>query len=150
MELDVPPVRFKELRNEYPNTIFILIAQENQKGTTFSGQTLDYIANVIVRVHRVDGTFANNYASMEKNRGNDLNKRYYFVNQKVEEINLVGSDDAQKGPLAGPKHYERRLKSEFKRAGEAWADIMAETGLKQKDVKPVHTKKYWRWIVLVN
>lgn len=84
MELGIQPQRLAELRNEFPGTIFIIIGQENSKGTTYGGQTSDYIANVVFRVHKVDATFRNNYAEIEKNRGNPIGERYYFVTDRYE------------------------------------------------------------------
>lgn len=91
MELNIAPDKLKDLRNDYPNTIFIIIAQENVRGTTFGGQTADYIANVVLRVVKVDATFVNNYAEMEKNRGNEIGGRYYFVNRRIESRDEVAA-----------------------------------------------------------
>ena len=71
-KLDIPNTRFDELRNEYPNTVFIVIFQQNGEGGTRGGVTADYDAPVSIKVHRVDDSFKNNFARFEKNRGNRL------------------------------------------------------------------------------
>lgn len=75
-KLDIPNQRFDELRNEYPNTIFIVIFQQNGEGGTRGGVTADYDAPVAIKVHRVDADFKNNYAEMVKNRGNKVGIQY--------------------------------------------------------------------------
>jgi hypothetical protein len=41
-KLNIPNTRFDELRQEFPNTIFIIIFQQNGTGGTRGGVTVDY------------------------------------------------------------------------------------------------------------
>jgi hypothetical protein len=82
-KLDILNQRFDELRNEYPNTIFIVIFQQNGEGGTRGGVTADYDAPVAIKVHRVDADYKNNYAEMVKNRGNQLNRKWKLSDSSI-------------------------------------------------------------------
>lgn len=145
LELNIMPDQLKELRNEFPHVFWIIIGQENQRGTTYGGKMADYIATTVLRVHRVDETFRNNYAQMEKNRSNEIGHRYYFVDRRV--VRPTQSVLAGAAPTARPK-YVSRSKKAFKKAGAALTDVTAHLGHgKAKNLKPKHTKANWRWAV---
>lgn len=69
-KLKIPSTKFDDLRHEYPNTIFIVIFQQNGEGGTRGGVSADFDTPVHLKVHKVDTTFENNYVEMKKNRGN--------------------------------------------------------------------------------
>ncbi|MFN8436134.1 MAG: hypothetical protein U0V72_00740 [Cytophagales bacterium] len=81
-KIGMPNTRFDELRLECPNTIWITIFQQNGEGGTRGGVSADYDSPVILKVHKVDKTFVNNFVELKKNRGNSLN-RHYMVSTKV-------------------------------------------------------------------
>jgi hypothetical protein len=83
-KLQIPNTRFDELRIEFPNTIWLVIFQQNGEGGTRGGVTADYDAPVKVKVHKVDHTFINNYAEVEKNRGNQIGLKYNIASKKMK------------------------------------------------------------------
>lgn len=82
-KLNIPNTRFDELRQEFPNTIFIIIFQQNSTGGTRGGVTVDYDTPVAIKVHKVDATFKNNYAELIKNRGNAIGENYSLYHKKM-------------------------------------------------------------------
>lgn len=82
-KLKLPNTAFDNLRNEFPNTIFIVIFQQNAEGTTRGGNASDYDANVRIKVVNVDDSKKNNYALMIKNRGNKTGHKYNWATQKL-------------------------------------------------------------------
>ena len=69
-KLKIPSTKFDDLRHEFPNTVFIVIFQQNGEGGTRGGVSADFDTPVALKVHKVDSTFVNNYVEMKKNRGN--------------------------------------------------------------------------------
>ena len=60
-----------DLRMDYPNTIWVILMQRNSDGKTRGGSSAGYNAPVVIFTYRPDKTdYRNNYARMEKNRGN--------------------------------------------------------------------------------
>jgi GTPase SAR1 family protein len=84
-KLGLPNTRFDELRHECPNTIWITIFQQNGEGGTRGGVSADYDSPVILKVHKVDKTFVNNYVEVKKNRGNRLDRYYIVASKKIHE-----------------------------------------------------------------
>lgn len=84
-KLGLPNTRFDELRHECPNTIWITIFQQNGEGGTRGGVSADYDSPVILKVHKVDKTFINNYVEVKKNRGNRLDRYYLVAKKKIHE-----------------------------------------------------------------
>lgn len=82
-KLGVPSTRFDELRMEYPNTIWIIIFQQNSEGGTRGGVTADYDTPIKIKVHKHDLSFVNNYAELQKNRGNTVGLLYNVANKKI-------------------------------------------------------------------
>jgi uncharacterized protein (DUF4415 family) len=83
-KLQIPNTRFDELRIEYPNTIWLIIFQQNGEGGTRGGVTADYDAPVKIKVNKVDQTFINNFAEVEKNRGNQIGLKYNIASKKIK------------------------------------------------------------------
>lgn len=87
-KLGIPSTKFDELRHEFPNTIFIVIFQQNGEGGTRGGVSADYDTPVLLKVHKVDSTFKNNYVEMKKNRGNSNSLGLkYMVKAKKTVLN---------------------------------------------------------------
>jgi antirestriction protein ArdC len=84
-KLGIPSTKFDELRHEFPNTIFIVIFQQNGEGGTRGGVSADYDTPVLLKVHKVDETFKNNYVEVKKNRGNSttLSLKYMVKAKKT-------------------------------------------------------------------
>lgn len=82
-KLNLPNTAFDRLRNEFPNTIFVVIFQQNAEGTTRGGNSSDYDANIQIKVVNVDDTKQNNYALMKKNRGNKVGLKYNWSKKKL-------------------------------------------------------------------
>lgn len=91
-ELNEPISGFNQLRKEHPNTIFIVIFQQNGQGGTRGGIKGDYDAPVRLKVYKVDNTFVNNYAQVEKNRGNSIGGQYNVSQKKM--INTEATPEA--------------------------------------------------------
>ena len=86
-KLKVPSTAFDTLRHEHPNTIWVIIFQQNGEGGTRGGVSPDYDSPCHIKVHLVDNTFKNNYAEMKKNRGNALNLKYNVFHKKTSPLN---------------------------------------------------------------
>ncbi len=82
-KLGIPATRFDELRQEYPNTIWVTIFQQNAVGGTRGGVSSDFDTPIIIKVHKVDSTFENNYAEVLKNRGNSVGSKLNILHRKV-------------------------------------------------------------------
>ncbi|HEA30704.1 MAG TPA: hypothetical protein ENH91_12075 [Leeuwenhoekiella sp.] len=90
-ELDAPVTAFNDLRQDFPNTIWIIIFQQNSKGSVRGGIKSAYDTPVRLKVYRVDDTFVNNYAEVEKNRGNRIGIKYNVSQKKV-----INDDEKEK------------------------------------------------------
>lgn len=80
-KLRVPSTRMDELRQEFPEIIWVVIFQQNSEGGTRGGVASEYDANAVLVIHKVDKTFVNNWIELDKNRGNALD-RYYMISEK--------------------------------------------------------------------
>ncbi|MBC7412365.1 MAG: DUF1738 domain-containing protein [Bacteroidia bacterium] len=87
-KLGIPSTKFDSLRHEFPNTIFIVIFQQNGEGGTRGGVSADFDTPVALKVHKVDETFNNNYVEVKKNRGNGntLSLKYMVKAKKTTHI----------------------------------------------------------------
>lgn len=87
-KLKIPSTKFDDLRHEFPNTVFIIIFQQNGEGGTRGGVSADFDSPVHLKVHKVDTTFVNNYVEMKKNRGNSqtLGLKYMVKDKKTLSI----------------------------------------------------------------
>lgn len=84
-ELGENPERFGELRKKFPSTIFVVVFQQNSRGETRGGVRSDFDSPVILKVHRIDKSFVNNYVEAIKNRGNKIDWLYYFVQKQIKQ-----------------------------------------------------------------
>jgi hypothetical protein len=85
-KLNLPGTRFDELRHEFPETIWIVIFQQNGEGGTRGGVAADYDTPVALKVHKVDNTRLLNWVEIKKNRGNSLNFKYMMATKKTMPI----------------------------------------------------------------
>lgn len=71
-----------ELREECPNTVWIIMMQQNEKGGTRGGASAEFDAPVVLKTYRPDHTTnESNYAVVFKNRGNRTGL-LYNINKK--------------------------------------------------------------------
>lgn len=89
-KLGIPSTRFDELRLEFPETIWVVIFQQNGEGGTRGGVSADYDTPVKAKVHKLDDTFVNNYVEIEKNRGNEVGLCYSPANKKAFRFDSNG------------------------------------------------------------
>lgn len=76
--------KFDELRQLAPEKIWIVIFQQNAKGTTRGGSAPAFDTTVHIITGKEDKYDpASAYATIEKNRGNRLGMKYYMVNKSV-------------------------------------------------------------------
>lgn len=86
-KLGIPSTKFDSLRHEFPNTIFIVIFQQNGEGGTRGGVVADYDTPVLLKVHKVDATFKNNYVEVKKNRGNPETLSLHYMVKAKKTVN---------------------------------------------------------------
>lgn len=86
-KLGIPSTKFDSLRHEFPNTIFIVIFQQNGEGGTRGGVVADYDTPVLLKVHKVDSTFTNNYVEVKKNRGNSESLAMHYMVKSKKTVN---------------------------------------------------------------
>lgn len=86
-KLNVPSTRFDELRQEFPDIIWVVIFQQNSEGGTRGGVASEYDANVVLKIHKVDKSFVRNWVELDKNRtsGNRLDLHYMIADKKTVE-----------------------------------------------------------------
>lgn len=76
--------KFDELRKEYPNTIWVVIFQQNAAGEVRGGAAANYDAPVVLRAVRADRyDFSRNYIEVKKNRGNPTDRWYMIAAKRV-------------------------------------------------------------------
>ena len=86
-----------ELRLQYPDTIWVIIMQQNMKGSTRGGAAAGYNAPVVISTVRGDPMDPmKNYAVMEKNRGNLINQYYLIGPQKLTHERPGSTPDTKK------------------------------------------------------
>jgi antirestriction protein ArdC len=75
---------FDELRQQHPQTLWVVIFQENARGETRGGQGANFDANVVLRLYRPNPhTFRDNYVVALKNRGNRTDQIYMIQDKEV-------------------------------------------------------------------
>lgn len=73
-----------ELREECPNTVWIILMQQNAKGVARGGPAAEYDAPVVLKTYRPDESdFTKNYAYVFKNRGNKTGLYYNISEKKI-------------------------------------------------------------------
>jgi len=75
------------LRNEFKNTIFVIIMQQTTNGNVRGGSAAEYDTPILLNSHRPDKKdYKQNYVSIEKNRGNPTNLIYKINQRKITRI----------------------------------------------------------------
>jgi hypothetical protein len=73
-----------ELREQYPNVIWVPVMQQNEKGGTRGGSAAEFDAPVVIKTYRPDRTdFTKNYAEVVKNRGNKTGLFYNIASKQI-------------------------------------------------------------------
>lgn len=73
-----------ELREEYPDTVWIPLMQQNEKGGTRGGSSAEFNAPVVLKTYRPDNTtHEKNYAEVFKNRGNKTGILYSISKKSI-------------------------------------------------------------------
>lgn len=82
-----------ELREEYPDTIWVPLMQQNGQGGTRGGAAAEFDAPVVIKTYRGDhGSHTGNYAIMFKNRGNKTGLRYNISSKKIVKQTADATD----------------------------------------------------------
>lgn len=73
-----------ELREQHPDTVWIILMQQNEKGGTRGGSAAEFDAPVVIKTYRPDESdFRKNYAYVFKNRGNSTGLYYNIADKQV-------------------------------------------------------------------
>ncbi len=80
-----PQKQFDLMRTEYPDTIWVFIFQQTTEGTVRGGSAVEFDSPVVIRVHKPDHTFVNNWIEVIKNRGNDKDVHYKMGERKTHK-----------------------------------------------------------------
>jgi hypothetical protein len=83
------------LREEHPDTIWVIIMQQNEKGGTRGGSSAEFDAPVVIKTYHPDPTtHEKNYAVVMKNRGNKTGL-FYSINEKkiITDPNATVAND---------------------------------------------------------
>ncbi|MBX3165088.1 MAG: hypothetical protein KF900_11470, partial [Bacteroidetes bacterium] len=84
-KLQLPSTSFDDLRQQFPNVIWVVIFQQNTAGGTRGGVASVFDTNVRIVVHKGNNPaepFKDNWAELTKNRGNSLDV-HYMVSAKT-------------------------------------------------------------------
>jgi hypothetical protein len=75
-----------ELREQYPNTVWIIIMQQNSTGGTKGGSAAEFDAPVVLKTYRPDHSdHEKNYAEVFKNRGNKTGIKYLISKKQIQQ-----------------------------------------------------------------
>lgn len=73
-----------QLREEFPDTVWIILMQQNEKGGTRGGSSAEFDAPVVLKTYRPDESdYRKNYAKVYKNRGNKTGLFYSISEKKI-------------------------------------------------------------------
>jgi len=82
-KLDVDSLEFDRLRNDFPDTIWIVLFQRTSANKIRGGTKPLYDAGINIEVTKVDDTFVNNYAVASKNRYGQTGIKYNISSKKI-------------------------------------------------------------------
>jgi nucleoside-triphosphatase THEP1 len=82
-KLDVESGEFDNLRNDFPETIWIVLFQRTSSNKIRGGTKPLYDAGINLEVVKVDDTFVNNYAVATKNRYGMTGIKFNISKQKI-------------------------------------------------------------------
>jgi hypothetical protein len=73
-----------ELREQHPETVWIILMQQNEKGGTRGGAAAEFDSPVVLKTYRPDESdYKKNYAYVFKNRGNKTGMYYLIADKKI-------------------------------------------------------------------
>ena len=81
-KLGLPNTDFDRLRQEHPNTIWIVIFHLNADGGMRNGVAAEFDAPIVLKAITVDHTRSKNYIQPEKNRCNKADVKYMIHAKK--------------------------------------------------------------------
>lgn len=89
------------LREEFPDTVWIIMMQQNEKGGTRGGSAAEFDAPLVIKTYRPDeNDYRKNYAKVFKNRGNKTGILYSISDKKIltddPEVDKVIADTKKK------------------------------------------------------
>ncbi|MBS1981683.1 MAG: hypothetical protein JST74_10980 [Bacteroidetes bacterium] len=84
-KLDVESSEFDNLRNDFPNTVWIVLFQRTSANKIRGGTKPLFDAGINIEVKKVDDTFVNNYAVASKNRYGETGIHYNISLKKIIE-----------------------------------------------------------------
>ena len=88
-KIGLPNTDFDRLRQEHPNTIWIVIFQLNADGGMRNGVAAEFDAPVVLKAISIDPTGKHNYITAEKNRGNRIDQKYMIHAKEVKPLEEV-------------------------------------------------------------
>lgn len=83
-KLGLPNTDFDRLRQEHPNTIWVVIFQLNAEGGMLNGAAAEFDAPIVLKAITVNATGKLNYIVVEKNRGNSVDKKFMIHDKQVK------------------------------------------------------------------
>ena len=83
-DLGISAVQLGELRVKFPKVIWVFISQVKENGEMYGGNKMAHNPTVIINCHPSKDPKAR-YATLEKNRGNELSLKYSMFYQKIIE-----------------------------------------------------------------
>lgn len=81
-DLGITADQLNELRNEFPEVIWVFISQVKDNGEMYGGNKMAHNPTAIIKCHPAHDP-KERYATLEKNRGNDLSLKYSMYDKKI-------------------------------------------------------------------
>jgi hypothetical protein len=81
-DLGITADQLNYFRTTYPKVIWIFISQVKSNGEMYGGNKMAHNPTKVINCHTAK-EYTERYATLEKNRGNDLNVRYAISNKKI-------------------------------------------------------------------
>lgn len=86
-DLGINANQLSDLRNKYPSTIWIFISQVKESGEMYGGNKMAHNPTKIIECFPANDP-QERYALLEKNRGNQLNRKYHIFAKKCETLSF--------------------------------------------------------------
>jgi antirestriction protein ArdC len=81
-DLGITADQLGDLRVDFPKVIWVFISQVKENGEMYGGNKMAHNPTVIVKCHPSENP-SERYATLEKNRGNDLSVKYSMFDKKI-------------------------------------------------------------------
>lgn len=92
-DLRITADQLNDLRNQFPKVIWIFISQVKENGEMYGGGKMAHNPTTIIECHPSENP-ALRYATLEKNRSNDINLMYSIYHKKI--INTIPVEKPKK------------------------------------------------------